>query len=252
MKNFCLFILILCFAVSCSNPAKHSSKYRAQKNKNMQRVASKFANRVKPSESMQAGLSKDYIKSENLGMASLYPEEEPQEFREDKSLQVYAYDEDEDGDVQDAVGDTKNYTGVYKIGNPYEIFGVSYVPQDYDDYEEIGMSSWYGDDFHGKQTANGEIYNMGSLTAAHRTLPLPSLIKVTNLRNGKTVVVRVNDRGPFAKGRIIDVSEKAATILGFKDRGTTQVKIELLRNETDEMLARLKIQKLKSKTEIKN
>jgi rare lipoprotein A len=79
------------------------------------------------------------------------------------------------------------------------------------------------------------------MTAAHPTLPLPSMIRVTNLHNGKSVVVRVNDRGPFAKNRVVDVSERAATLLGFKDLGTTEVKIELLRNDTDEMLERLKI-----------
>ena len=133
------------------------------------------------------------------------------------------------------------YKGYFKVGNPYQIFGVSYFPQNYEDFEEIGTASWYGDDFHGKKTANGEIYNMGSMTAAHPTLPLPSMIRVTNLHNGKSVVVRVNDRGPFAKNRVVDVSERAATLLGFKDLGTTEVKIELLRNDTDEMLERLKI-----------
>jgi rare lipoprotein A len=133
------------------------------------------------------------------------------------------------------------YRGYFKVGNPYQIFGVSYVPQNYEDFEETGTASWYGDDFHGKATANGEVYNMKEMTAAHPTLPLPSLVRVTNLKNGKSVIVRVNDRGPFAKGRIIDVSEKAADALGFKGQGTTKVKIELLRNETDELLAKLKI-----------
>jgi rare lipoprotein A (peptidoglycan hydrolase) len=133
------------------------------------------------------------------------------------------------------------YRGYFKVGNPYQIFGVSYVPQNYEDFEETGTASWYGDDFHGKATANGEVYNMKEMTAAHPTLPLPSLVRVTNLKNGKSVIVRVNDRGPFAKGRIIDVSEKAADALGFKGQGTTKVRIELLRNETDELLAKLKI-----------
>lgn len=133
------------------------------------------------------------------------------------------------------------YRGHYKIGNPYQVFGVSYFPQNYDDFEEIGVASWYGDDFHGRLTANGEIYNMDDMTAAHPTLPLPSMVKVTNLQNGKSAIVRVNDRGPFAKSRIIDVSEKAAFALGFRDRGTTEVKIELLKNDTDELLAKLRM-----------
>lgn len=144
-------------------------------------------------------------------------------------------------DTENFVGENGQYTGIFKIGNPYQIFGVNYVPQNYEDFEEIGTASWYGDDFHGKPTANGETYNMGSMTAAHPTLPLPSLVRVTNLRNNKTVVVRVNDRGPFAKNRVIDVSEKAATLLDFKGHGTTEVKVELLRDETDQMLERLKI-----------
>ena len=135
----------------------------------------------------------------------------------------------------------EEYLGHYKIGQPYEIKGVTYHPQEYEDYQEVGQASWYGDDFHGKATANGEVYNMRDMTAAHRTLPLPSIIKVTNLDNGKTAIVRVNDRGPFSKSRVIDVSEKAADALGFKGNGTTEVKIELLRNDTDELLQKLKI-----------
>ena len=133
------------------------------------------------------------------------------------------------------------YSGHFKIGKPYTAFGVAYTPQDYESFEEIGTASWYGEDFHGKKTANGEIYNMGDLTAAHPTLPLPSLIKVTNLQNGKTQILKVNDRGPFAKNRVIDVSEKAAELLGFKGRGTTEVKVELLRDDTDQLLQKLKI-----------
>ncbi len=133
------------------------------------------------------------------------------------------------------------YPGHFKIGNPYQVFGVSYFPQNYENYEEIGTASWYGDEFHGKRTANGEVYNMGSMTAAHPTLPLPSMVRITNLRNGKEAIVRVNDRGPFSKSRVIDVSERAADLLGFKGQGTTEVKVELLRNDTDELLERLKI-----------
>ena len=139
------------------------------------------------------------------------------------------------------VFESEIYPGHFKVGQPYQLFGVAYSPQDYESFEEIGIASWYGSDFHGKKTSNGEIYNMGDLTAAHPTLPLPSLIRVTNLRNGKSEILRVNDRGPFAKNRIIDVSERAAELLGFKENGTTEVKIELLRDETDEMLERFKL-----------
>ncbi len=133
------------------------------------------------------------------------------------------------------------YQGYFKVGNPYEIQGVSYFPQNYEEFEESGVASWYGPDFHGKPTANGEVYDSYTMTAAHPTLPLPSMVRVTNLRNGKNVIVRVNDRGPFSKNRIIDVSEKAADELGFKQYGTTTVRIQLLRNDTDELLEKLKI-----------
>lgn len=133
------------------------------------------------------------------------------------------------------------YEGYFKIGKPYKIYDILYTPQDYEEFEEIGTASWYGDDFHGKQTANGEIYNMGSMTAAHRTLPLPSIVKVTNLANNKSVIVRVNDRGPFAKSRVIDLSQRAAEILEYKNKGTARVKIELMRDETDDFLESLQI-----------
>lgn len=128
------------------------------------------------------------------------------------------------------------YTGYYKVGNPYEINGVTYYPQEYVHYSEIGLASWYGDDFHNKQTANGEIFNMNDMTAAHKTLPLPSIVKVTNLENGRSVIVRVNDRGPFVDNRIIDVSKRAAEELGFKNSGLMSVKVELLKKETEEFL----------------
>lgn len=116
--------------------------------------------------------------------------------------------------------------GYKKIGKPYEIRGVRYVPRHEPDYEEAGLASWYGDDFHGKKTANGEIYDMHALTAAHRTLPLPSIVRVENVKNGKSVLVRVNDRGPFMKGRIIDVSAKVAKLLDFADHGIAPVRVK--------------------------
>lgn len=115
--------------------------------------------------------------------------------------------------------------GYRKIGKPYLIKGVRYVPQHNPDYVEQGVASWYGDAFHGKKTANGETYDMHALTAAHRTLPLPSYAYVTNLANGRKVLVRINDRGPFKKNRIIDVSSRVAKELGFTHSGTARVEV---------------------------
>lgn len=115
--------------------------------------------------------------------------------------------------------------GVYKIGNPYEQNGVWYYPREQPDYDETGVASWYGPTFHGQRTANGEIFNANGLSAAHRTLPMPVNVRVTNLDNGRSLVVRVNDRGPFARGRIIDVSQHAAELLGFKSQGTARVRV---------------------------
>ena len=115
--------------------------------------------------------------------------------------------------------------GVYKIGQPYQVEGTWYYPKEQPDYDETGVASWYGPTFYGHRTANGEIYSAGDLTAAHRTLPLPVNVRVTNLDNGKSIIVRVNDRGPFAKGRIIDLSERAAELLGYKQKGTARVRV---------------------------
>ncbi len=127
--------------------------------------------------------------------------------------------------------------GHYKVGNPYQIFGKWYYPQEDYNYTETGVASWYGKDFHAKDTANGEEYDMNTMTAAHRTLPLPSIVKVTNLENGKTAIFRVNDRGPFAKDRIIDISKKGAEALDFHIQGTTRVKVEILPEESKALKA---------------
>jgi rare lipoprotein A len=116
--------------------------------------------------------------------------------------------------------------GTYKVGTPYQIGGVWYYPKEDPFYAETGIASWYGEDFHGKLTANGERYNMDALTAAHRTLPLPTIVRVTNLETGKSLRLRVNDRGPYARGRIIDVSRRAADLLGFQRNGTARVRVE--------------------------
>jgi rare lipoprotein A len=118
--------------------------------------------------------------------------------------------------------------GVYRIGSPYMVGGRTYVPSDNPHYAAIGLASWYGEDFHGRYTANGEIYDLNAISAAHPTMPIPSYARVTNLTNGRSLVVRVNDRGPFAANRIIDVSVRAAKLLDFYDRGTTRVRVEYI------------------------
>ena len=122
--------------------------------------------------------------------------------------------------------------GTLKVGKPYKVMGKTYYPAETYDYVETGIASWYGPGFHANKTANGERYDQNELTAAHRTLQMPSLVRVTNLDNGRSVVVRVNDRGPFARGRIIDVSAKAANLLGMVKTGTARVKLELLADES--------------------
>lgn len=125
--------------------------------------------------------------------------------------------------------------GYYKVGDPYEIRGVWYYPTVDYNYIETGIASWYGPGFHGKLTANGEIYDENDLTAAHRTLPMPSLVRVTNLENGRSLVVRVNDRGPFAHGRIIDLSRRSAQLLGIEQPGTAKVRVEILPAESQRL-----------------
>lgn len=116
--------------------------------------------------------------------------------------------------------------GRYHVGQPYEIAGQLYQPQEDPTYDHVGRASWYGAQFHGRLTANGEIFDSSAITAAHPTLPLPSYVRVTNLANKRSIVVRVNDRGPYSEGRLIDVSEQTAALLGFRRRGTTKVRVE--------------------------
>lgn len=123
-------------------------------------------------------------------------------------------------------------SSVYKVGKPYPINGVWYYPKVDYEYTETGIASWYGPNFHGKKTANGEIFDMNRVSAAHRTLPMPSIVRVTNLNNGRALVIRVNDRGPFAHGRIIDLSRRAAQLLGFERAGTAPVRVEILAEES--------------------
>ena len=122
--------------------------------------------------------------------------------------------------------------GLYKVGKPYQVDGVWYYPAEDYSYVEEGVASWYGQDFHGKRTANGERFDMNDLTAAHPTLPLPSIVNVTNLDNGRSVKLRVNDRGPFKSKRIIDISRQGAQLLGFKEQGTAHVRVQIDRDES--------------------
>ncbi len=114
----------------------------------------------------------------------------------------------------------------YQVGKPYQVNGVWYVPTENPNYDQIGIASWYGREFQGRPTANGETYQRGRLTAAHTTLPLPVIVRVTNLENGQSTLLRINDRGPFVSGRIIDVSEAAAKSLGFRESGLARVRVQ--------------------------
>ncbi|MDD5586788.1 MAG: septal ring lytic transglycosylase RlpA family protein [Alphaproteobacteria bacterium] len=137
-----------------------------------------------------------------------------------------------------ASGGHKSPTGTaaggahYKVGQPYQIKGIWYYPKEDYAYDETGIASWYGDAFHDKATSNGEIFNKNELTAAHNTLPMPSLARVTNLENGRSLVVRINDRGPFSGARIIDVTQRAAQLLGFEKQGTAKVRVQVLADES--------------------
>lgn len=116
--------------------------------------------------------------------------------------------------------------GKYRVGKPYVVAGQVYTPEEDKGYVAEGLASWYGDDFHGRRTANGELFDMDSLTAAHPTLPMPSYVRVTNLKNRKSVIVRVNDRGPYHNNRLIDVSRRVATLLDFHNNGVARVRVE--------------------------
>jgi rare lipoprotein A len=122
----------------------------------------------------------------------------------------------------------------YKIGNPYQEFGVWYYPKRDLSYDETGLASWYGEETSvlGRPTANGEVFDPNIATAAHKTLPLPSVVRVTNLDNGKSLVVRLNDRGPFAPGRIIDLSHEGARLLGFVKQGIAKVRVQILAEQS--------------------
>ena len=116
--------------------------------------------------------------------------------------------------------------GRYSVGKPYSVNGRTYHPAENTSYRAEGIASWYGPDFHGRQTANGEVYDMHAISAAHPTMPLPSYARVTNLENGRSIIVRVNDRGPFARNRVIDLSIGTAKALEFHGKGLARVRVE--------------------------
>lgn len=118
--------------------------------------------------------------------------------------------------------------GYFKVGNAYKVDGDWYYPKEDTSYDSTGIGSWYGPQFHGKKTANGEIFDQNSISAAHPTLPMPTIARVTNLENGRSLIVRVNDRGPFARGREIDLSRRAAELLGYRIQGTAKVRVQYL------------------------
>ncbi len=141
--------------------------------------------------------------------------------------------------LDDIAKATRAVGGHYKVGKPFKINGVWYFPKEEWSYDEVGSASWYGDDFHGKRTANGEIFDKNKITAAHRTLPLPCIVRVTNLENGMSLLVRVNDRGPFAKERILDLSYAAARALRFDRYGDAHVRVQILSEESQRLKEKL-------------
>jgi len=116
--------------------------------------------------------------------------------------------------------------GTYRVGKPYVVAGQLYVPEENRAYHAVGVASWYGEDFHGRATANGEVFDMNAISAAHPTLPMPCYARVTNLANGRSLIVRVNDRGPYHGNRVIDVSIRAAHLLGFHEIGLARVRVD--------------------------
>jgi peptidoglycan lytic transglycosylase len=135
--------------------------------------------------------------------------------------------------LESAAGESASAThGTYKIGDPYKVDGTLYRPHEDFFYDETGIASWYGPGFHGNRTANGDLYDQNALTAAHPTLQMPAKVQVTNLENGRSIAVIVNDRGPYLRGRIIDLSRRAAQLLGFADRGTARVRVRALPEES--------------------
>ena len=139
--------------------------------------------------------------------------------------------------VEQAIDSPSPTHGTYKVGNPYAVEGVWYTPREDFAYDETGVASWYGPGFHAKRTANGDVFDQNALTAAHPTLQMPAKIQVTNLENGRSIALMVNDRGPYKRGRILDVSRRAAQLLGFDGNGTARVRVKVLPEESLQMAA---------------
>jgi rare lipoprotein A len=129
-------------------------------------------------------------------------------------------------DDDEQVSEITASTGQFTVGKPYSVRGRTYVPAEDPSYRADGIASWYGPDFHGGLTANGERYDMNGISAAHPTMPLPSYARVTNLDNGRSIIVRVNNRGPFVRNRLVDLSVGAARALDFYHHGTARVRVE--------------------------
>ncbi len=161
---------------------------------------------------------------------SIIDEEEKEISKGSKKFDKSVFEIKETGETPDWM--EMKGEGIYKLGKPYKVNGVWHFPKQDSKYDEIGIASWYGPGFHQKITANGEYFDMDLVTAAHKTLPLPSVVRVTNLENGRSLLVRVNDRGPFVNDRIIDLSRKAAELLGFIAKGTAKVRVELMPEES--------------------
>ncbi len=242
MKKIILSIFIFIFLNSCveEENLKYENEldYKKGAINNYQKVQRQKRKEIKsPTSSLTFGEKKDFRKKNKFNSVK------SQNYNKIKDGHDFDYVADDIYYDFDEIFQNGKYIGHYKIGNTYKIEGIPYYPQEYTEYEEVGVASWYGEEFDGKATANGEIYNLDSMTAAHQTLPLPSIVKVTNLENGKSVIVRVNDRGPFAKNRIIDLSKKAAQVLEYKDKGTIMVRVEFLANETEEFLKKLNVKR---------
>lgn len=245
----CLIFLTSCAGSSYNDVKRVGSKYKSSvshlnslgKAQNEFRIKSRYSKYKKPTYSLKPGASHQKHTSNYKRTHNKFDDENKAESFANHT--TYKKIEIDDGyyDLGENLNDDEQYIGHYKVGNSYKVFGKKYHPQEYDSFVEEGMASWYGKKFHGKKTANGEIYDMNTLTAAHLTLPMPSIVKVTNLENNKSIIVRINDRGPFAKNRIIDLSKKAAQILGFANQGTTKVRVELLKEKTMELLKELNL-----------
>ena len=218
LKNYKLFIL-LCLFISCSS--NELSYY------DRRRFGSSFYRKNNTNNTVKE-YDNDYYDNKNND----YKGYNKNEIIEDNSYNRNNNKVSMSNDYNSCGG------GYYKIGNPYKIGNKKYYPKKYKKYVEYGLASWYGDDFHRNRTANDDIFNMNAMTGAHNTLPLPSIVRVTNLENGKSLKIRINDRGPFVEGRVVDVSKAVATRLGFKTDGLTNVKVEYLPEDTEEYLDR--------------